>query len=199
MEDIESRENSSFSENCTLWGLPCAQADLEDPIPNPSLWPPSNLVHWGEGLSTCYYSSCSGCQSGTSQITCLPPCETWGLVDDPTRHQQRPPSCHCHASQNSSSAEPAHPPFSSCCWSHSSGKGVDKLRHLALCHLCRRQAPPPAGTGLLCLVETCFVLPRYLNPGCCAFPLGGCPCQHEQGGVGPGGGPDKQHPGCWNW
>ena len=48
------------------------------------------------------------------------------------------------------------------------------------------QAPPPAGTGLLCLVETCLVLPRYLHPGCCALSLGGCPCQHEQGGVGPG-------------
>jgi len=50
MEDLDLGENSSFSENCTLWGLPCAKADLEDPILNPSLWPPSNLVHWGEGL-----------------------------------------------------------------------------------------------------------------------------------------------------
>ena len=32
MEDIESRENSSFSENCTLWGLPCAQVGSDDGI-----------------------------------------------------------------------------------------------------------------------------------------------------------------------
>merc|ERR1711936_65899 len=43
--------NSSFKENCTLWGEPCLQADLEDPLLNPSLWPPSTLVHWGEGLA----------------------------------------------------------------------------------------------------------------------------------------------------
>merc|ERR1711936_790660 len=50
MEDLDLGENPSFSENCTLWGLPCAQADLEDPTLNPALWPPSNLVFWGEGL-----------------------------------------------------------------------------------------------------------------------------------------------------
>ena len=27
------------------------QADLEDPLLNPSLWPPSTLVRWGEGLA----------------------------------------------------------------------------------------------------------------------------------------------------
>merc|ERR1711936_932981 len=43
--------NSSFKENCTLWGEPCLQADLEDPLLNPSLWPPSTLVRWGEGLA----------------------------------------------------------------------------------------------------------------------------------------------------
>merc|ERR1712203_393879 len=43
--------NSSFDENCTLWGEPCVQADLEDPLMNPSLWPPSTLVRWGEGLA----------------------------------------------------------------------------------------------------------------------------------------------------
>merc|ERR1711936_289973 len=42
--------NSSFKENCTLWGEPCIQADLEDPLLNPSLWPPSTLVFRGEGL-----------------------------------------------------------------------------------------------------------------------------------------------------
>ena len=67
------------------------------------------------------------------------------------------------------------------------------VRNIALPSYCLQkmnnywtQAPPPAGTGLLCLVETRLVLPRYLHPGCCALPLGGCPCQHEQGGVGPG-------------
>ena len=34
----------------SLYRFPFFQADLEDPILNPSLWPPSNLVHWGEGL-----------------------------------------------------------------------------------------------------------------------------------------------------
>merc|ERR1711934_964318 len=43
-------ENSSSNENCTLWGVPCVQADLEDPFLNPSLWPPSTLVFWAEGL-----------------------------------------------------------------------------------------------------------------------------------------------------
>merc|ERR1712212_674177 len=50
MDDLDSVKNSSFDENCTLWGVPCVQADLEDPLLNPSLWPPSTLVFWGEGL-----------------------------------------------------------------------------------------------------------------------------------------------------
>jgi len=50
MGDPDTAENSSFNENCTLWGAPCVQADLEDPFLNPSLWPPSTLVFWGEGL-----------------------------------------------------------------------------------------------------------------------------------------------------
>ena len=32
MEDIDLGENSSFSENCTLWGLPCAQVGSDDDI-----------------------------------------------------------------------------------------------------------------------------------------------------------------------
>merc|ERR1712018_585531 len=51
MGEPNSAENSSFNENCTLWGVPCVQADLEDPLLNPFLWPPSTLVFWGEGLA----------------------------------------------------------------------------------------------------------------------------------------------------
>merc|ERR1711971_347964 len=51
MGDMDTVENSNLDENCTLWGVPCVQADLEDPLLNPSLWPPSNLVFWGEGFA----------------------------------------------------------------------------------------------------------------------------------------------------
>ena len=34
----------------SLYRFPFFQADLEDTILNPSLWPPSNLVYWGEGI-----------------------------------------------------------------------------------------------------------------------------------------------------
>ena len=32
MEDLDLGENSSFSENCTVWGLPCAQVGSDDDI-----------------------------------------------------------------------------------------------------------------------------------------------------------------------
>jgi len=51
MGEPDSAENSSINENCTLWGVSCVQADLEDPLLNPFLWPPSTLVFWGEGLA----------------------------------------------------------------------------------------------------------------------------------------------------
>merc|ERR1712130_511033 len=51
MGEPDSAENSSFNENCTLWGISCVQADLENPLLNPFLWPPSTLVFWGEGLA----------------------------------------------------------------------------------------------------------------------------------------------------
>ena len=32
LEDLDFGENSSFGENCTLWGLPCAQVGSDDGI-----------------------------------------------------------------------------------------------------------------------------------------------------------------------
>ena len=34
MKDLDFGENSSFSENCTLWGLPCAQVGSDNDIEN---------------------------------------------------------------------------------------------------------------------------------------------------------------------
>ena len=32
LEDVDLGENSSISENCTLWGLPCVQVGSDDDI-----------------------------------------------------------------------------------------------------------------------------------------------------------------------
>ena len=43
---------NSYKTNVKPWSLYFQpQADLEDPLLNPSLWPPSTLVFWGEGLA----------------------------------------------------------------------------------------------------------------------------------------------------
>ena len=43
---------NSCKSHVRLWSLDSQpQADLEDPLLNPSLWPPSNLVFGGEGFA----------------------------------------------------------------------------------------------------------------------------------------------------